>query len=153
MANTKVQHEVESWILEDYLPKTFGGRFTEQPLKLTWGGVFKFDAVSDDGKIVGNISTSTAVTSGGRPAVGQFHKIKADILYLLHVGEAERRMLIFTEQNMVDHFAKEQESGRLPDEIELHLIALPAWLRRELEKSRGYASKEVRPNGKQREAR
>jgi len=127
------------------LPGIFDCQFCENELKLIWGGYFKFDAVSDDQQIVGNISTSAGRTARGKPAIGKYHKIKSDILYLLNVENANRRLLIFTEQSMLDYFAKEQNVGRLPSNIELILVELPLDLRKQLEEARKIASKEVSP--------
>ena len=147
MANTKIQHEVEDWILTGYLPDKYQCSFEGRKVKLTWGGFFNFDAVSKDGKIVGNISTSSAKTAGGKQAIGKYHKLKADILYLLAARNAAKRLLIFTEKEMRDHFASEQNSGRLPSNIELVLVKLPTTLRKKLEIARKSASDEMRPNG------
>jgi len=38
------------------------------------GGVFDFDAVSDDGKIVASISTSGSKTATGKYAVGKMNE-------------------------------------------------------------------------------
>ena len=46
---------------------------------------FSFDAVNDDGKIVGLISTSGAHTASGKAAIAKYQELKADALYLLHV--------------------------------------------------------------------
>ncbi len=58
MANTRVHNEAENWVRTRWMPKQFGCAFAEQQVKLISGGVFKFDAVNDDGQIIASISTS-----------------------------------------------------------------------------------------------
>ncbi|HYT19398.1 MAG TPA: hypothetical protein VEW05_04110 [Candidatus Polarisedimenticolia bacterium] len=78
MAQTGVQLEVEDWVRREWLPKEFGQRFTRERLGLTSGGVFDFDAVSADEKIVASISTSAARTARGNLAVGKLTKIRSE---------------------------------------------------------------------------
>jgi hypothetical protein len=146
MANTKAQVEAERWIVTEYLPMQFNQQFKEKPTDLTWGGKFKFDAVSKDGKIIANISTSTARTAQGKQAIGKFQKIKSDTLYLLHANSATKRLQIFTEKDMREHFIREKESGRFPPEVDLIHVELPDKLKQKLQKARQLASKEVTPN-------
>jgi len=42
-------------------------------VRLSSGGVFDFDAVSEDHSVVATISTSGAKTAGGKYAVGKMH--------------------------------------------------------------------------------
>jgi len=86
MADTKAQIKAERWIVKEYLPKLFNHRFEEKQTTLQWGGKFKFDAVSEDGEIVVNISTSSAKTAREKQAIGKRHKIKADVSKMLAKG-------------------------------------------------------------------
>ena len=107
MADTTAQHAAEQWVVSEFLARHFPGvKFVGRKLTLKWGGLFAFDAVSGDGKIVGLISTSAARTAGGKAAIAKFQKLKADALYLLHVVGAERLVMIFTEESMLRHFEK-----------------------------------------------
>jgi len=146
MANTKVQVKVERWIVTEYLPMQFNQQFKEKSTDLIWGGKFKFDAVSEDGKIIANISTGTARTAQGKQASGKFQKIKSDTLYLLHAKNTTKRLQIFTEKDMREHFIREKESGRFPPEVDLIHVELPDSLKQELQNARRLASKEVTPN-------
>jgi hypothetical protein len=47
MANTRVQIEVERWIVKNHLPKHYHVKFDKKKLLLLWGGKFQFDAVSE----------------------------------------------------------------------------------------------------------
>ncbi len=146
MANTAAQRLVERWIRENFLQGKFHQTFQERQVPLIWGGSFNFDAVSDDSKIAANISTSKARTRKKREGAGKFHKILADTFYLHNAHGLERRILIFTEQDMYDEFARRRQIGRFPQEPEIELILIddiPHELRNGLEKSRDAASLEV----------
>jgi hypothetical protein len=90
MADTTVQGKIELWIVENELGQFFGGRtFSKRKVPLKWGGAFEFDAVSADGRVVVCVSTSCCRTASGRNAIGKFHKLKADALYLLQTACGE----------------------------------------------------------------
>lgn len=148
MADTRVQHKIERWIVDNELPRLYGERFSKRSVPLTWGGSFEFDAVSADGKIIACVSTSCWQTASGRNAIGKFHKIKADTLYLLHATATERMVLVFTDLGMMMHFEKERSRGRFPPAtaIELRLIELPQTLADELRLATKVASVEVSPS-------
>lgn len=148
MADTRVQRRVEEWIVERELPAIYGASFSKRTLSLSWGGVFEFDAVSADGKIVACISTSGCRTATGRNAVGKYHKIRADALYLLHAIHTTKLALPFTDPGMLAHFEKERARGRFPpaDVIELRLVTLPATLAADLQLATRSASVEVSPS-------
>ena len=79
MADTRIQLEVEDWVRRNWMPAHFGTKFSRERLPLRSGGVFDFDAVSDDRSIVATISTSGSKTSGGKHAVGKILKLRSDI--------------------------------------------------------------------------
>ncbi len=146
MADTSAQRSVEKWIREHYLSGEFHQSFQERQVPLKWGGSFKFDAVSDDGRIAANISTSKAIMRGKKKGQGKFHKILADTLYLLNADGLERRILLFTEQDMYDEFFRRRQIGRFPQEPQIGLILvgdIPRELRSGLENSRKAASLEI----------
>jgi hypothetical protein len=145
VADTRVQREVESWIRQNWLPREYGQVFHSRELRLTGGGVFDFDAVSEDGKIAVTISTSGAQTASGKRGSGKLQKIRADALFLM-MAEVARRVLLFTEADMYELCKKERQNGRLPASIEFALVAdLPAELRERLSEARKVASREVSP--------
>jgi hypothetical protein len=145
VANTRVQTEVEDWLRTNWFPKQYGQRFHRERLKLRSGGVFDFDAVSDDGKIVASVSTSAGKTASGKYGVGKMMKIRSDIYFLLLV-DAQRKVVVFTERDMLDQFKREVDGGRVPSEIEFAFAEIPVELRQRLEQSREKASKEVTPS-------
>ena len=127
MADTSVQREVEAWIVRNELPRLYAQPFAKRELTLAWGGVFEFDAVSENGRTAVCISTSPSRTASGNLAVGKIQKIKADTLYLLNAKSLEARVLMFTEKSMLEHFNKERRAGRFPSEplLVLRFVELP----------------------------
>jgi hypothetical protein len=123
MADTTAQGKVERWIVDNELPRSFGGMsFSKRNVQLTWGGEFEFDAVSADGSMVVCVSTSCCKTATGRNAIGKYHKLKADALHLLHTVDARRRAMVFTDAGMLAHFEKERSRGRFPPASAIELI-------------------------------
>lgn len=145
MASTHVQLEVEDWVRREWLRDHYGTRFARERVALSSGGVFDFDAVSGDGEIVANISTSAARTSGGKLGIGKMSKIRSDAFFLL-LAEAGTRALVFTEQDMYEQWMAEREKGRIPSSIELLWARIPAELNDKLVGAREIASQEVRPS-------
>jgi hypothetical protein len=141
MADTRIQLEVEDWIRRNWMPAYFGGKFSRQRLRLRSGGVFDFDAVSEDCSIVAAISTSGSKTSGGKNAVGKILKLRSDMLFLTMV-EAKRRVIVLTENDMLEQCKKESAGGRVPKEIEFVCAQIPAELSTRLIAARLKASGE-----------
>lgn len=145
MADTRVQLEVEDWVRREWMPNYFGKRFRHERLGLSSGGVFDFDAVSDDDSMVATISTSGAKTASGKLAVGKLLKIRSDMFFLLLAAKAQRRVVVLTEPDMLELCKKEVEGGRVPASIEFVLAEIPAHLIDKLKKARAVSSKEVSP--------
>ncbi|MCL6558270.1 MAG: hypothetical protein K6U74_05615 [Firmicutes bacterium] len=145
MADTRVQLEIEGWVREKWMPEKFGCHFYRNRLSLTSGGVFDFDAVSQDRKIAACISTSGGKTARGKHAVGKLLKLRSDMLFLLLAKEPEKRIIVLTEPDMFEVCSKEKAGGRVPQQIEFVLAELPEDLRQKLTRARNNASKEVSP--------
>jgi hypothetical protein len=141
MADTRIQLEVEDWVRRNWMASHFGMRFSRERLRLRSGGVFDFDAVSEDHSIVATISTSGSKTSGGKHAVGKILKLRSDMLFLTMV-EAKKRLIILTEQDMCDQCRREAEGGRVPPGIEFSCAMIPDELRVRLIAARRKASEE-----------
>ena len=141
MADTRVQVEVEDWVRRNWMASQFGVKFSRERLPLRSGGVFDFDAVSEDRSIVATISTSGARTSRGKHAVGKILKLRSDMLFLTMV-EAKRRVIVLTERDMFDQCEKEAAGGRTPPEIEFTCAEIPEDLRARLGSARARASGE-----------
>jgi hypothetical protein len=120
-------------------------KFSRERLRLRSGGVFDFDAVSEDHSIVATISTSGAKTSGGKPAAGKILKLRSDMLFLSMV-EAKRRVIVLTEPDMYDQCKKEAGGGRVPPESEFACALLSEDLRARLVAARLTASREFDPD-------
>ena len=144
MANTRTQIEVEDWLRHNWISAQLGQNFFRERLPLTSGGVFDFDAVSEDKTIVLNISTSGARTASGKYAVGKMHKIRSDILFLL-LSNAKRQIVVLTEKDMYEQCLKEREAGRIPKSIEFMHAEIPEELRKRLVLARERSSGEVSP--------
>jgi hypothetical protein len=143
MASTKAQKKCEIWIVDNWLPKKYRQKFCEKRVCMQNRGEFKFDAVSEDGEIIANISTATARTHRGSVASGKKSKIRADCLMLSLVNTKDK-LLVLTEPCMYELANKEQKEGRLPLYIEIQLVDLPEKLKVELLQARTVASKENR---------
>jgi hypothetical protein len=145
VADSRVQLEVEDWIRRNWLPERYGQRFSKGKLQLSSGGVFDFDAVSEDHKIVANISTSGATTASGKLGVAKLMKIRADMYFLLLV-DAERKLVVFSEHDMLELCQKEVRIGRVPSSIEFVHAQIPGEMAARLQSGRKAASGEVTPS-------
>ena len=144
MADTSAQRRAAQWVIEEWLPKKFDAEFRIEPVALSSGGQYKFDAVSKDGTIVVAISTSAATTSSGKTAIGKMNKIRSDMFFLL-LTKARRRVLILTEEDMYNRCLAEKDRGRVPEQIEFLHVNLPVHIKKSVLESRERASEEVRP--------
>ena len=145
MADTRVQLEVEDWVRLHGMPTEFGQGFHRERVSLSSGGVFDFDAVSEDRSTVAAISTSGAKTATGKHAVGKLLKIRSDMLFLV-MAKAERRLVVLTERSMFDLCRKESEGGRVPEGIEFFHAEIPKVLAARLAQARSVASEETSPH-------
>ena len=144
VADTRVQTMVENWVQQKWLPERYGQRFSREPVVLSSGGHFNFDAVSADGNIIAVISTSGSKTASGKHAVGKMLKVRSDLFFLLLTG-AERRIALLTERDMYERWLREVENGRVPNSIDFVHVEIPNELNSKLETSRRKASREVTP--------
>ncbi len=142
MADTSFQLVIEEWIRTEWLPKAFGQPFSARRLRLSSGGLFAFDAVSEDGEIVATISTSAAKTAGGKRSTGAVMKLRSDMLFLL-MSRAPKPVLVFTEPCMHGYWHAERSRGRVPPEIDFVHVPLPAELAAPLAAARARSSTEM----------
>ena len=144
MADTKAQVEAEKWIREEYLPKKYGQSFRQKNLDLQSRAQFKFDAVSDDNEIVALISTSAGFTSSGKVATAELMKVRSDALrFLMLEATPQKRLMIFTDQSMIDVVKDERKKGSFPSELEIVKVKLPPDLAARVAESQRIASEEV----------
>jgi hypothetical protein len=66
-------------------------------------------------------------------------------MLFLTMVQAEKRIIVLTEQDMHDHCEKEKFGGRVPPEIEFLCAEIPDPLREKLVSARASASAEVMP--------
>ena len=144
MADTRCQLECEDWVRLNFLPVRFGQPFSRERLRLSSGGVFDFDAVSTDRKIVATISTSGATTASGKYGVGKMMKLRSDMLFLL-LAERLQSFIVLTECDMYELCRKEQQAGRVPKQIDFLHAELPPELVQRLREARRVSSAEVSP--------
>lgn len=144
MADTKAQNEAEKWIREEYLPKKYGQSFHQKNLDLQSRTQSKFDAVSDDGEIVAMICTSAGFMSSGKVATDELMKVRSDALrFLMLEATPQKRLMIFTDQSMIDVVKDEKKKGRFPSELEILRVKLPPDLAAKVAESQRIASEGV----------
>jgi hypothetical protein len=144
MASTSVQVEIANWIRREWLSQEYEQQFIKEPVRLSSGGSYTFDAVSNDRLIAVAITTSGAKTASGHNAIGKKQKVRADMYFLL-LAEVERRIVVFTELDMLEVFENERTKGRVPKSIEFERALIPEGLESRLQAARRIASDEVSP--------
>jgi hypothetical protein len=82
MSSSHVQIECEKWIVDTWLPRRYGTPFRKQRLVMQSRGLFEFDAVSTDMKIIGNISTATAFYLPGQRRIGKEVNVTCRLSYV-----------------------------------------------------------------------
>jgi hypothetical protein len=147
MVDTKVQIEAEKWIREVFLPKKYGQSFRQKNLDVQSRGQIKFDAVSEDNEIVAVISTSAGFTPSGKVATDELMKVRSDALWVLMLDlTPQKRLLIFTDQSMINLVKDERKRGRFPSEFEILKVKMPPDLAARVAESQRIASEEVSPS-------
>jgi len=137
--------EAEDHVRRVFLREKFGQRFSRERLQLSSGGVFDFDAVSEDEKIVCCISTSVGETSGGNPAMAKLSKMRSDVLYLLLLPGERQRAMVFTDAAMASLLRQEKENGRIPKDIEIFVSDIPTDIRDALYKRKQMPNTALEP--------
>ncbi len=144
MADASANLMVEEWVRGEWMFERYGQLFSSARVSLSSGGFFNFDAVSADGRIVGNISTSGSKMANGKLGGGKMNKVRSDIYFLL-LAKTERKVMVLTEQDMHERWLKEVEKGRVPRSIEFLRVDLPAELNLKLQAAKVKAALEVTP--------
>lgn len=91
---TVIEPHIRSW-LSSIFP---GHTFREQPVMLTTGHSYSFDAVSEDGSIVAAILCNRAKTRTGRENTGGVRKALVELAYLKQTASVVERVMVFTDQ-------------------------------------------------------
>lgn len=134
MADAKAQIEAAKWIREVYLPKKYGQPFHQKSLELQSRALAKFDAVSEDGEIVAAISMRVGFSAGGRKNQDDLNKTRSDALRFLMLDYIPKeRLMIFTEQSMIDLVKDEKKGDRFPKALKIVKVKLPPELAARIE--------------------
>lgn len=112
--------------VREVLDKRFGVNFVERevPLRGTNKG-YKFNLVSPDGSIVGEIKTYVySLPSGSRPSAKIAHASEA-CLFLIHAEGAKRKLSVFTDKEFYENYKRERQ-GQIAtfNGIELILVEI-----------------------------
>jgi hypothetical protein len=154
--STAATKDIENWIRNDFLPKKYSQAFAKRKLGVQSGGEFECDAVSEDGKIVCFISTSSSKTADGKPDADvlgpaeklrdatKLHKIREKAFWAGSLSEKPQEIVFaFTDKSMVELIKQEKENGRFPKHIKTLLVKLPADLEEKLADMKKNAAEEV----------
>ncbi|MFA5155038.1 MAG: hypothetical protein WC453_01245 [Patescibacteria group bacterium] len=145
MANTKILSQLIEPYVRERLREKIGCEFYNKDikLKLVTGGSHKFDIVSLDKNIIGDIK-SHQTRENGRAGVGSVKSIYFDI-YMLSLVKAKRKILVLTNKNFYNFF-KRISTGKTPLDIEIMLIELPDDIKTKAKTVHNIASKEIGKN-------
>lgn len=145
MADTRLlKSHVEPFVRE-WLSNRFGVSFNKKVLPLKRAGAghgkHEFDAVSDDGKIVAGIKSSSGKTTGGKGPSGKKHSAYEE-LYFLSLIEADKKLLVLTDPEFFKLFSSDAE-GKIAPGIELLFCPLSSDLQGLVRELRRKASSEI----------
>ena len=141
MANTTyLRNDVENCVRQE-LTKEFGVSFKPLDFPLVTGGRHEFDAVSEDGRIVGAIKSASGKTAGGRVPAGKIKDAEAELYYLTLVL-APTRMLVLTNPEFYEIMSTRLR-GRLAPGLTLKLVVLPEEIQQRVTNVQKTASDEV----------
>ena len=136
MTGTEAHTEAEKWIREAFLPKKYGQTFRQKSLTVQSRGQIKFDAVSDDNEIVAVISTRAGFTPGDKVATEDLMKIRSAALWVMMLESTpQKRLLVLTDQSMIDLVKDEKKRDRFPKEFEIVKVKLPPELAARVEEA------------------
>ncbi|MGD1045000.1 MAG: hypothetical protein ABR936_06695 [Bacteroidota bacterium] len=120
--STTTTKDVENWIRNEFLSRKYHQAFAKRKLGVQSGGEFECDAVSEDGKIVCFISTSSGVVTSESAGLG---KIRAVAFWAMSLNEKpESIVFACTDKSMVELIKKEQGLGRFPKHIKTLLVKI-----------------------------
>jgi hypothetical protein len=145
MANTKILSQLIEPYVREKLRQKIGCEFYDKDIKLelVTGGNHKFDIVSLDKNIIGDIK-SHQTRENGRAGVGAVKSIYFDI-YMLSLVKAKRKVLVLTNKDFYNFFKRISTGKVLPD-IEIMLIELPDDIKIKAKEAHNLASKEMGKN-------
>ena len=146
MANTTyIKNNVEPFVRR-WLESQFGRTFTEQSVELVGGGSHKFDAVSADTAVVGDILCNRPTTRTGNENTGGVRKAQNDIDYLKRLSQGIERVLVFTDASFYELIRQRSRRWGAGD-VRMLVCPLPPDLERGLTAVLNTASREQRGAG------
>ena len=145
MADTTfIKREIEPYVRERLSKEFAGHKFEERPLPLSLaGGMHKFDAVSEDKTIVGNILSNRPFTRTGRENTGGVKKVLNDFHLLSLLPQSIQPILVFTDGDFCV-LARKRSKRFGQERIRMLVCPLPDHLQAKLTKVLNTASQEQR---------
>ena len=142
MANTtQIKKFIEPHV-RDWLASKFPGHeFKETSVTLKWGGVHKFDAVSEDRSIVAEILSNGAKTRGGKENTGGVRKAEGDLLRFHGIDDQTTKIMVFTDAAFLELINRRLAGLGIESLKRVH-CQLPAKLESLLQENRKNSSKE-----------
>lgn len=140
---TKIRTVIEPYV-RNWLSTRFPRHiFREKLVQLTTGHGYSFDAVAEDGSIVGAILCNRPSTRTGRENTGAIRKASWDLNYLKLLPADVKKLMVFTDARFCELVC--HRAARLGTEsIEMIVCELPADLKELLEQILNQASNEQR---------
>jgi hypothetical protein len=142
MADTNIiRTQVEPFV-RDWLQQKFGVSFKRQRIALKGcEGDHQFDAVSEDLGIVACIRSASGNTSGENRPSGKLAGTFKDLYFLLLV-DAATKLLVLTDSEFYDYFARGQKK-HIPSTVQVLHCVLPAELEQSVRSMRKNATEEI----------
>ena len=134
---TKVEPFVRGW-----LQQKFGVAFKRQRIGLKGcEGDHRFDAVSENHRIVVCIRSASGNTSGENRPSGKLAGTFKDLYFLLLV-DAETKVLVLTDSEFFEYFSSGQKK-HIPPNIQVLHCPLPAEIEQAVRDMRKHATEEI----------
>lgn len=122
---TKIKNIIDPYVRKWLSTQFIGHTFEEKSLPFKSGGSHKFDAVSEDGLIVGEILSNRPVTSGGKENTGGVRKAQNVVSDLNRFPQDIRKVMIFSDVNFYE-LIKRRSSRWGAQDINMIICTLPA---------------------------
>jgi len=140
---TKIKTVIEPYIREWLSTRVPGHMFGEQLVQLSSGYSYNFDAVAEDGSIVGAILCNRPLTRTGRENTGAVRKALGDLNYLRLLPDEVKKLMVFTDGGFCE-LVRRRATRLGTQPTEMMVCKLPISLRVLLEQILDQASKEQR---------
>ncbi|MBN1160661.1 MAG: hypothetical protein JXA17_01770 [Dehalococcoidales bacterium] len=145
MADTKQIKTIIEPYIRNWLSSQFTGHIFKEKTVSIGLGEHKFDAVAEDGSIIGAILCNRPKTRGGNENTGAVRKALNDISHLKLLSKNVKKLMIFTDSGYCELIRR--RSVRLDAEsINMVVCKLPAHLEVLLQSILNAASNEQKSN-------